>query len=187
VAKAVQGWIAAVGAKTAYIAPGSPWENGFIESFNARLRDELLDGEIFYTLKEADRDRKLAPALQRHSTPCLARLQTAGAVRPRIRRVAICAPSNRSDGHAPASAETAAKLTLQLDHSMGADHPNLVAPLQPISGVPRVPCFEVHGSSRAIATGQSATARSLLRAKKTGMRQAKSMEVGHESSPPIND
>ncbi len=53
VAKAVQGWISAVGAKTAYIAPGSPWENGFIESFNARLRDELLDGEIFYSLKEA--------------------------------------------------------------------------------------------------------------------------------------
>jgi putative transposase len=52
-AKAVQEWIAAVGAKTAYIAPGSPWENGFIESFNARLRDELLDGEIFYSLKEA--------------------------------------------------------------------------------------------------------------------------------------
>jgi putative transposase len=42
-----------VGAKTAYIAPGSPWENGFIESFNARLRDELLDGEIFYSLREA--------------------------------------------------------------------------------------------------------------------------------------
>ena len=53
VAKAVQEWIAAVGAKTAYIAPGSPWENGYIESFNARLRDELLEGEIFYTLKEA--------------------------------------------------------------------------------------------------------------------------------------
>ena len=53
VAKAVQDWINAVGAKTAYIAPGSPWENGFIESFNARLRDELLDGEIFYSLKEA--------------------------------------------------------------------------------------------------------------------------------------
>ena len=53
VAKAVQAWIGAVGAKTAYIAPGSPWENGFIESFNARLRDELLDGEIFYTLAEA--------------------------------------------------------------------------------------------------------------------------------------
>ena len=53
VATAVQKWIAAVGATTAYIAPGSPWENGFIESFNARLRDELLDGEIFYTLREA--------------------------------------------------------------------------------------------------------------------------------------
>jgi transposase InsO family protein len=53
VAKAVQNWIAAVGAKTAYIAPGSPWENGYIESFNARLRDELLDGEIFYSLAEA--------------------------------------------------------------------------------------------------------------------------------------
>ena len=53
VAKAVQKWITAVGARTAYITPGSPWENGFIESFNARLRDELLDGEIFYSLKEA--------------------------------------------------------------------------------------------------------------------------------------
>ena len=53
VAKAVQKWITAVGARTAYIAPGSPWENGFIESFNARLRDELLDGEIFYSLAEA--------------------------------------------------------------------------------------------------------------------------------------
>ena len=53
VAEAVQGWITAVGAKTAYIAPGSPWENGFVESFNARLRDELLDGEIFYSLRGA--------------------------------------------------------------------------------------------------------------------------------------
>ena len=35
------------------IAPGSPWENGYTERFNARLRDELLDGEIFYTLREA--------------------------------------------------------------------------------------------------------------------------------------
>jgi transposase InsO family protein len=53
VAKAVQEWITAVGAKTAYIEPGSPWENGYIESFNARLRDELLNGEIFYSLREA--------------------------------------------------------------------------------------------------------------------------------------
>jgi len=49
----VQRWITAVGAKTAYIERGSPWENGYVESFNARLRDELLDGEIFYSLHEA--------------------------------------------------------------------------------------------------------------------------------------
>src|SRR5215210_4901783 len=53
VAKAVRQWIAAVGAKTAYIEPGSPWENGYCESFNSKLRDELLNGEIFYTLQEA--------------------------------------------------------------------------------------------------------------------------------------
>ena len=53
VAKAVQEWITAVGANTAYITPGSSWENGYVESFNARLRYELLDGEIFYTLREA--------------------------------------------------------------------------------------------------------------------------------------
>jgi putative transposase len=53
IAKSVQAWITGVGAKTAYITPGSPWENGYVESFNARLRDELLGGEIFYTLKEA--------------------------------------------------------------------------------------------------------------------------------------
>jgi putative transposase len=54
VAKTVQAWIGAVGARTAYIAPGSPWENGYAESFNARLRDELLDGEVSYTLREAE-------------------------------------------------------------------------------------------------------------------------------------
>ena len=46
-------WIVAVGAKTAYIEPGSPWENGYCESFNSKLRDELLNGEIFYSLAEA--------------------------------------------------------------------------------------------------------------------------------------
>ncbi len=53
VAEAVRNWISVVGAKTAYIEPGSPWENGYIESFNARFRDELLNGEIFYSLREA--------------------------------------------------------------------------------------------------------------------------------------
>src|SRR5256714_11756802 len=51
--RGVQEWIGAVGSKTAYIERGSPWENGYIESFNARLRDELLNGEIFYSLREA--------------------------------------------------------------------------------------------------------------------------------------
>lgn len=53
IAKALREWIALVGAKTAYIMPGSPWENGYCESFNSKLRDELLNGEVFYTLKEA--------------------------------------------------------------------------------------------------------------------------------------
>lgn len=53
IAKAVRDWITAVGARTAIIEPGSPWENGYCESFNSKLRDELLNGEIFYTLAEA--------------------------------------------------------------------------------------------------------------------------------------
>ena len=53
VARAVKDGITAVGEKTAYIAPGSPWENGYVESFNGRLRDELLDGEGVNTLREA--------------------------------------------------------------------------------------------------------------------------------------
>jgi putative transposase len=51
-ARAVRDWLGKVGVKTLFIEPGSPWENGYIESFNARLRNELLDGEIFYTLEE---------------------------------------------------------------------------------------------------------------------------------------
>jgi putative transposase len=53
IAKAVREWIAAVGARTAFIEPGSPWENGYCESFNSKLRDELLNCEIFYSLAEA--------------------------------------------------------------------------------------------------------------------------------------
>ncbi len=53
VALAVRDWIAAVGARTLYIGPGSPWENGYCESFNGQMRDELLNREIFYSLREA--------------------------------------------------------------------------------------------------------------------------------------
>ena len=52
-AKAVREWLDHVGVKALFIEPGSPWENGYCESFNGRLRDELLNAEIFYTLKEA--------------------------------------------------------------------------------------------------------------------------------------
>jgi transposase InsO family protein len=52
-ADAVRDWLRRVDVKTLYIEPGSPWENGYNESFNGKLRDELLNGEIFYSLKEA--------------------------------------------------------------------------------------------------------------------------------------
>jgi len=53
VATAVKGWITTLGAKPAYIEPGSPWENGYVESFNGKFRDELLACEAFNTLAEA--------------------------------------------------------------------------------------------------------------------------------------
>lgn len=53
IARAVRQWIAVMGAEAAFIEPGSPWENGYCESFNSKLRDELLNGEIFYSLAEA--------------------------------------------------------------------------------------------------------------------------------------
>ena len=52
-AKAVRDWLQRIGVKTLFIEPGSPWENGYIESFNGKFRDELLNGEIFTTLIEA--------------------------------------------------------------------------------------------------------------------------------------
>ena len=52
VAKQLRKWLAQTGTKTLYIEPGSPWENSYCESFNSKLRDEFLNGEIFYSLKE---------------------------------------------------------------------------------------------------------------------------------------
>jgi transposase InsO family protein len=51
--KAIRGWLDCLGVKTLFIGPGSPWENGYIESFNGKLRDELLNREVFTTLLEA--------------------------------------------------------------------------------------------------------------------------------------
>lgn len=53
IAKVLRQWLTGLGTKSLYIEPGSPWENGYCESFNGKLRDELLNGEIFYSLKEA--------------------------------------------------------------------------------------------------------------------------------------
>ena len=52
-AKAVREWLQRLEVGTLYIEPGSPWENGYIESFNGKLRDELLNREVFMTLREA--------------------------------------------------------------------------------------------------------------------------------------
>ena len=63
IAITVREWIAGVGAKTAHIEPGSPWENGYVESFDGKLRDVLLNGEIFFSLREA---QILIEAWRRH-------------------------------------------------------------------------------------------------------------------------
>ena len=52
-ATAVRNWLSRLNVRTLFIEPGTPWENGYNESFNDKLRDELLNGEIFYTLAEA--------------------------------------------------------------------------------------------------------------------------------------
>ena len=53
IADAIREWLGRLSVQTLYVEPGSPWENGFCESFNGTFRDNLLDGEIFYSLKEA--------------------------------------------------------------------------------------------------------------------------------------
>ena len=71
-AKAVRERLARINAKTLYTEPGSPWENGYNESFDGRLRDELLNGETFYPLKEAkvliEQRRKHHNTVRPHST-----------------------------------------------------------------------------------------------------------------------
>jgi len=62
-AELMRGWLERLGVKTLFIEPGSPWENGYIESFNGKLRDELLNGEIFDTILEA---RVVTEAWRKH-------------------------------------------------------------------------------------------------------------------------
>ena len=70
--RAVREWLERIGVKTLFIEPGSPWENGYVESFNGKLRDELLNGEIFYTLQRgSNHHRTMAETLQHHQrTQC---------------------------------------------------------------------------------------------------------------------
>ena len=63
IAEPLQTWLRKVGVEPMRIFPGSPWENGYNESFNARMRDELLNGEIFFTLREA---RTVIESWRRH-------------------------------------------------------------------------------------------------------------------------
>jgi transposase InsO family protein len=69
----VRAWLGRIGVKTLHIEPGSPWENGYNKSFNGKLRDELLKGEIFYSLKEAkvliERWRHHDNTIRPHSSP----------------------------------------------------------------------------------------------------------------------
>ncbi len=71
-ARAVRRWLGRVGARTLYIEPGSPWENGYIESFNGKSGDELLDRELFYTLLEVrvltERYRRTYNQVRPHSS-----------------------------------------------------------------------------------------------------------------------
>ena len=78
VARDLRKWLAGTGAKTAYIEPGSPWENGYCESFNSKLRDEFLNGEIFYSIKELACWPTLARSLQHCQATLVAGLQAAG-------------------------------------------------------------------------------------------------------------
>ena len=72
-------WLEALDVETLFIEPGSPWENGYVESFNGKLRDELLDREIFFTVAEA----KILIERWRHGLPLVFRTLQRGAIMPR--------------------------------------------------------------------------------------------------------
>jgi putative transposase len=79
-ARRVKQWLASVGTKPLFIEPGSPWENGYCESFNGKLRDECLNGEIFYSLKEARVViEQMAEVLQHSAAAQFAGISGAGA------------------------------------------------------------------------------------------------------------
>ena len=114
VAKAVREWVTAVGAKTAYIEPGGPWENGYCESFQSKLRDELLRGEIFCALHEA---QMILESRRRHYNTV--RPHSSLGYRPRTRD---------HDVSSPAGATANPELTSYPDHLLGAGQSDLEDP-----------------------------------------------------------
>src|SRR6476620_2574581 len=84
VAHAVNDWCRFNGTGSLFIDPGSPWQNARIESFNGRLRDELLNSWRFDSLREARDYRRLAPRLQRQQTPLRPRRTHPNRVRPTV-------------------------------------------------------------------------------------------------------
>ena len=138
IATAVQKWLGQVGVKTLYIAPGSPWENGYNESFNGSLRDELLNGEIFYSLAEA---RVMIEAWRRHYKhhPATQQsgLSTSGASRGDTAIAGLrfrFAPPPTGNGGGDDNA-----LTINPDHPVGAahnHHSSAVTPFPSNDGIP---------------------------------------------------
>ena len=120
VALAVKGWATGVGAKTAYIEPGSPWENGYVESFNGKLRDELLNMEVQHAPRPQDPDRAMAGALQHRATTLLLGIPAARAGGHHAEQ-ADAAWSSRINRITAAVSYNAA-LTSYPDHSVEAGH-----------------------------------------------------------------
>ena len=114
-------WTAAVGARTTVIEPGLPWENGYIESFNARLRDELQNGEVFYTLTAA---QVLIESMRRHYNAIRPTWQPGiPAAGPGNDRLAMLAARLRCAPPVPQlGGETLHALTFNLDQSPRAGH-----------------------------------------------------------------
>lgn len=140
IAKAVQAWIGAVGAKTAYISPGSAWENGYIRcpagKRSAAERGELQcpharrvteRGAVLQSEGSTDHHRELAASLQLYPATLITWIQStsAGSVRAEPRRVAVCALWAGSDGPARPSHKANSQPTFKLDHSMEADQSRL--------------------------------------------------------------
>ena len=127
IALTLRKWIADVGTQTAYIEPGSPWENGFCESFNSKLRDELLNLEVFASLREAEvlieSWRQHFNTVRPHSS--LGYVPPAPeAILPRSGKVALWPGAPALEGAPPGQLRRGAHanpaLTFQPDHPVGA-------------------------------------------------------------------